>query len=653
MANPAFAQGQAPVVPAAEAPPADDPADAPEIRRVPGELVVVAERLRGQIDAQQAPIATLDEQDIQALGVGSIGELISRVSPQTGSGRGRGDGMPVILVNGQRITNFREMRNFPPEAVQRVEILPEETAQRFGFPPDSRVINLILKKKFRSFAVEEGSSFPTHGGFVAGSLETSLTRIAGPSRLSLTGTISASSPLFESQRTIVQAAGNVPDVATDPDPARYRTLIGHSRNYGLNFAWTAGYGKDGMGGTLTLSAAANRADSHSWQGLNTVRLIAPGGASALRSLPDPLEQFSHVTSVQAGAGYNRPLGRWQLSATLDATHSENRSLTDRRADTSALVAAAATGALPITAQLPAVLSAGQDFARSNSNRIESLVTLIGRPVRLPGGEVTSTLKGGFTWIGFDSADQRSLGGPVSLERFRVLGGINLAIPLTSRRENFGAGIGDLTLNLSADVTHLSDFGATNGWSTGLTWTPVNKLNLQASYIVNQSAPTISQLGNPVTTIVNVPVYDFGRGETAVVSIVSGGNPLLRKEQQRDLKLGLNWQMPVLSGSNLVIEYFRNRSDNVTASFPLLTPAIEAAYPGRVTRDGAGRLVSIDQRPVTFYRQESARLRWGINLSAAFGQAEGIGGPVGPRPARGAAGAPPAPPPGGGAAPRAG
>lgn len=654
LASPAMAQGQS-ATPPAEQPAAAEPeqqVEEPDLRGKPGELLVVGERLRGQLDAPQAPITTLNEDDIQALGVGSIGELISRVAPQSGSGRGRGDGQPVIMVNGQRITNFREFRNFPPEAIQRVEILPEEAAQRYGYPPDSRVINLILKKKYRSFAVEEGSSFPTRGGFVGGSLEGTLTRIAGPARLSLTGTVSASSPLFESERSIVQSPANVPSVASDPEPARFRTLIGQSRNYGLNAAWTKGIGKDGLDGTLTLSAAANRVDSHNWQGLNTVRLVAPGGASAIRTLPDPIEQTSHVTSYQAGGGINRQFGRWQFSATLDGTHTETTSLTDRRADTSSLVTLAAAGTLPITAQLPVLPSAGQDSARSTSNRIENLTTLIGRPLRLPGGEVTATIKGGFTWIGFDSSDTRTLTGPVSLTRFRVLGGLNLAVPLTSRRENFGAGIGDLTLNISGDWSHVSDFGTVNGWSTGLTWAPVPKLSLQASYIVNQSAPAVSQLGNPVTVIANVPVYDFARGETSLVSVTTGGNPLLKKEQQRDLKFGLNWQLPVLSGSNLVVEYFRNRSSNVTASFPLLTSDIEAAFPGRVTRDGTGQLLAIDQRPVTFNRQESSRLRWGLNLSAAFGKAEGMGGPA-PAPPPRAAGAPPPPRSGPGGPPRGG
>ena len=630
------------------APDTDDLSEAPR----PGELVVIGDRLKGQLETQQKPIATLNEEDIQALGVGSIGELITRVAPQTGSGRGRGDGQPVIMVNGQRITNFREIGNLPPEAIQRVEILPEETALRYGYSPDSRVINLILKKKYRSFAVEERSSAPTRGGFVGGSLESTLTRINGLSRMSLTATLSAQSPLFESERNLVPAPANERAVSGDPDPAQFRTLIGQSRNYGVNLAWTKGYGKDGMDGTVTFSAAANRADSRTYQGLNSVRLVAPGGASALRFLPGPIAQTGQLTTLQAGAGYSRLLGTWQFNSTLDATHAESTSLTDRRADTSSLTAAALAGTLPVTGSLPVLPGAGQDAANSTSNRVENLTTLIGRPLRVPAGEVTATLKTGFTWIGFDSSDQRSVIGPVSLTRFRVLGGVNLAIPLTSRREGVLEGLGDITLNLSGDVSHLSDFGTVNGWSAGLTWAPVSSINLQTSYIVSQAAPAISQLGNPLTVTSNVPVYDFSRGETVLVNLTSGGNPLLRKEQQRDLKFGLNWQLPVLKGSNLVVEYFRNRSGNVTASFPLLTPNIEAAFPGRVTRDGAGRLIAIDQRPVTFFQQESSRLRWGLNLSGGFGSTEGMGGGGGPPRPVGAG--PGGPRPGGsGGPPRAG
>ena len=598
------------------------------------DILVVATRFGGQIDAAQAPIATFDETEIQALGATSVGELIARVSPQTSSGRGRGEGgMPLILVNGQRVTNFRELRNYPPEAIKRVEILPEEVALRFGSPPNTRVVNLILKDNYSSRALEGSYSLPTAGGFNAWRGEATLLKIKKLNRFTVTGTTNDTSPLFENERDVVQAASSIPSVPTDPDPAAFRTLIGDSRSFGLNSAWTKGFGKDGTKGALTISAEANRADSLSFSGLNTVLPAAP---------VDPLERRTRTTSVAAGTGYNRQIGKWLLNATVDGTHAETRTLID----------------------LTTASGGGQALATNNSERVESLITVSGRPVRVPAGLIATTFKTGITWIDFDSFDTRSSVGPASLQRFRVQGGVNVAVPLTSRRENFGAGAGDITLNFSGNWSHLSDFGTVNDWSAGLTWAPTEKLNLGASYIVNQEAPAISQLGNPQAVTFNVPYYDFSRGETVLVAVTSGGNPLLRREQQRDIKLSANWTLPFIANSNVVVEWFRNRSTDVTASFPLLTPEIEAAFPGRVTRDGTGRLTAIDQRPVTFAQQESSRLRWGFNLSGTIGKAPAGGGMFGPggggaRPAgqpASTAAAPPTPappPPTAGAAPRAG
>lgn len=628
LAGPVLAQETAPPiasVAAATQTTQDDEEAAAPVAVGGSNITVVGSRYRGQIDAPQPAVATFDEKDIQALGAGSIGELLTRIAPQTGSGRGRGGGgMPVILVNGQRITNFREMRNFPPEAIRRIEVLPEEVALRYGFPPDSRVVNLILKPHFRSRSMEVSHGVPTLGGFGVTAGEATLTRIEGPSRLTATASADHTTPLFESERPLVQPAANQPSVASDPSPAAYRSLIGDTRNYGLNLAWTKGLGKDGLGGAISLNGNVARADGHGWQGLDLVRLVDPGNAVAIRALPNPLERASHTTTLQAGAGYNGYLGGWQLSATLDASHGESVTMTDRRADTSSLVTAAAAGTLPITGALPVLADAGADRASSVTDGATSLLTLVGHPLRLPGGEAALTLKTGYAWSGIRSDDSRTLIAS-SLHRGDFSIGVNLALPLTSKREHFGGALGDLTLNLSAGWDHLSDFGSLTDWSAGLTWGLTDKLNLQASYIVNQAAPSLANLGAPLVQSFNVPVYDFTRGETALVTVTSGGNPNLRREEQRDLKLGLNWTLPVIANSNLVVEYFRNRSNEVTASFPVLTPDIEAAFPTRVVRSGAGHLLSIDQRPITFAEQTGSRLRWGVNLTGGFGKAADGGG----------------------------
>ncbi len=622
LTSPALAQAQAD-----PAPEPQDEVAAPDEQPSGSEILVVAERIKGQVDAPQAPVATFDETQIGGLGASSLTDVLARISPQTGSGRGRGGGMPVVLVNGQRITNFREMRNFPPEALRRVEVLPEEVALRFGFPANSRVVNLILKDKFASRRIEAEYRLPTRGGFSGWQLEASQMRIDGPSRFNVTASAEDGSPLFESERSGLVSASALPGVASDPDPRAFRSLISDTREFGLNASWTRGLGKDGTGGAISLNANATRSDSLSWSGLDLVRLADGTGANVLRALADPLERRGRTTSLQGGAGLNLFPGRWQLSATLDGGHTVSTTRIDRRADTSGLIAAALAGTLPISGPLPALPSAGFDTARSESNTATALVTMIGRPLRLPAGEVAATFKAGYAFSAIDSSDTRSTAGPVSLRRGDLSAGVNLGVPIASRRENSLAALGDLTLNFSAGYNHLSDFGSLTDWSAGLTWSPVEKLGLQASYLVNEAAPSLAQLGSPSAVTFNVPVYDFARGETVLVTVTSGGNPALRKENQRDLKLGANWETP-LKGSSLLVEYFRNRSENVSASFPLLTPAIEAAFPGRAVRDASGRLTAIDQRPVTLAEQTGSRLRWGLNLSGTIGKAPEGGGMMG-------------------------
>ena len=551
------------------------------------EILVIATRLRGQLDVPQMPVATLNEAEIASYGAASIADLLTALAPQTGSGRGRGSGSPVVLINGQRVASFRELRNFPSEAIRKVEVLPEEVALRFGYPPNQRVVNFILKDNFTSKTLEAEFRQPWAGGSSTTKFEGSMLRINGPNRLNLTATTSDTTPLAESERSI---RPTVPVVPGQLDPAPFRTLIADSRDLALNATWTKGLGSGGLDGQLSLNAAVSRADSRSLSGLDP--------------FDEPLARANKTTSLQGGAGFNKRLGEWQLSATVDGNHSDSETRIDRRD------------------------GSGFDTASARNDSLTGLVTLIGRPVRLPAGEASVTFKAGYAYSGLESDDTRSAAGVTNLSRSDLSAGLNLGLPLTNRREGVLGGVGDVSLNFSAGLNRLSDFGTLKDWSAGISWAPTQTLGLQFSYLVNEAAPGLSDLAGPVTVTFNVPTYDFSRGETVLATISGGGNRALRRETQRDLKIAGNWQLPFLLNSNLLIEYFRNRSKDVTASFPLLTPAIEAAFPGRVTRDSSGRLVAIDRRPVTLAQQNGSRLRWGLNLSGTIGKAPPGGGITG-------------------------
>jgi hypothetical protein len=46
------------------------------------------------------------------------------------------------------------VRNLPPEAIERVDILPEEAALRLGYPARSKPVNIVLKPYYASVMVE-------------------------------------------------------------------------------------------------------------------------------------------------------------------------------------------------------------------------------------------------------------------------------------------------------------------------------------------------------------------------------------------------------------------------------------------------------------------------------------------------------------------
>ncbi|MGX7953253.1 TonB-dependent receptor plug domain-containing protein [Tsuneonella sp. HG249] len=575
---------------AQEAPPVEQttPAAADDIDGS-GEIVVVATRIPGQVQTDSPPVLELNEEEVAAYGATSIADLVNQLAPQTGSGRGRG-GRPVFLVNGQRVSGFREFSRFPPEAIRKVEVLPEEVALQFGYPPDARVINFILKDNFASREIEAEYGMPTAGGTGTGQLEASLLTIDGARRVNVGVDYQRTSLLTEAERDVVQTT-TVPSevIAAGLDPADYRALVARRESVTGNATVTQGLGELGSGGQLTLSGEVGRSVTRSLSGIDTVDLA-------------PIERRSETDTYSLGSAFNRALGAWRLSATLDATRTDS----DSRRDISNGV--------------------GADRALSRVWSATQKNTLSGSPFRLPGGEANLTFDAGYDWTRIESSDTRTIE-RTQLTRGNVNGGASLSLPITSTREGFLDAIGDVSVNLGGGVDHLSDFGTLTDWNAGLNWRPTERLALQGSYVVREAAPGLSQLGSPQIVDVNVPVYDFATGQTALATVTTGGNPDLLAETQRDLKLSASYDLDLFDRANILVEYFRNNSNDTTESFPLLTPAVEQAFPERVTRGADGTLLAVDRRPVTFAERSSSRIRYGFNVFGRVGKPapEGRGG----------------------------
>lgn len=611
----------------------EEPDSASDTGIAANEIIVRSGRVRGQLFVEQAPLLQLDETAIASEGVTSIADLIAQITARTGgSARGRGGGGgPVILVNGIRIGSFREFSNYPPEALARVEVFPEEVAQRFGFPPDRRVINLILKDNYSNRQVDLELETPSRGGYFRNEQRLGILKIANGGRINASIQVEDTNLLTEAERDVPQTPGSVSLIPGDPNPADFRSLLADTFGLDANVSWAKAYVDSGTSVSANLNYA--RDEGRSLDGLNSVVLTSPAGATAFRTFGEdtPLARRTSSDRVSAAGSVTRPLGAFRLTTTFDASLAESETEVDRRLNDQQLAifrAAAAAGTLALNGPLPGEATNGFDVARSRSLTGATLTTLEGGLGNLPAGEVRATFDVGLDWQRIESADTRSTIDAM-LTRRNLTTGANLVVPLTSTREEFADALGTFTLNLQVGLEDLSDFGTLGDWNAGITWQPVDGLDLSATYIWREVAPGLAALGNPQIFNLNVPVFDFVRGETVLATVQTGGNPDLPPETQRDWKFSANWQLPFWENSRLTVDYIRNRSDNVVSAFPQITADIEAAFPGRVTRDGDGRLIAVDRRSVSFARTKADRVQFTLSTNGSIGAPAGGGGFGGP------------------------
>ncbi len=594
--------------------------DEDEIPFSDDDILVIAERIRGQVDTDALPILELNEDDIASYGADSLTDLLAQLAPQVSSGSGRGSGRPVILVNGRRISGFREIRRYPPEAIKKVEILPEEVALKYGYPATQRVVNFVLKDNFTSKELELEYGGPTRGGRSQSEIELSFLRFNKSEKIQGGIQFEQASMLTEDERDIIQTDSSIPDVASDPQPAQYRSLASRSRDLELEASYGTKLGDQPDAPDFSLTGDMEKNWSRSLSGLDTVILTAPDNSTAVRTLDaNALSNDTETTTYNLSSTLNQPVEDWQLDLTFNGSYAKSIAEIDRQRDTSDLVAQASAGTLDILGPLPSIADAGRDTAITKSSAITSLGTLRGTPVTLPAGDATLTVKSGYSWTRIESSDTRDDDtGETSLSRGDMSAGFNLGLPIASAKEGVLEPLGKWSINMGAGLNALSDFGNLFDWNAGATWNPSESLSLTASYSYNEAAPSLSQLGSPVVQTFNVPTYDFTNGETVLATVTTGGNPNLPAEQQRDWKLGAYYDLGLLESSRLSFEYIRNNSRNVSSSLPLLTPAIEAAFPDRVTRDVTGQLTAVDYRPITYAEQKSSRIRYGFNLFGRIG-----------------------------------
>jgi hypothetical protein len=469
-AMPLAAQTSSPAAPARaeQVPPAaadDDSGD-------DNQILVTGRRQPGAVIGNTPPEVQLNAADIRSYGVSTITELLSELSPQTTSGRGRGEA-PVVLLNGKRISGLSEIRDIPTEAIRRVDILPEEVALKYGYRADQKVVNFVLRPRFRAFTGELEGGTSTEGGRDTKEADAILLRIQGDNRINLGLRYQDNSRLQESDRDIVStgqgapfdsignitaprgAAGNeidpalsamagqpvtvagVPLAATSgratlgnfatlanmpnsTDISPYRSLLAASRSLSMNAVLSRPIFGDVQ---ATFNATLGLTDSNSDQGLPGASLLIPAGnpfspfsrnVQLYRYPPgyDPNEQHISGNTAHLGVTLNGNVGDWRWTATGTYDRAVTNTRTDRGLDVTGLQAAITAGdpAVNPFGMLPGGLLALRpaDRARSRSDLGDVELVANGTIFTLPAGPVSGSVKIGAQLNSFDARSVRNL-----------------------------------------------------------------------------------------------------------------------------------------------------------------------------------------------------------------------------------------------------
>jgi hypothetical protein len=568
------------------------------------EILVTGHRQYGAATTEIPPEVSLNAAAIQALGAADLTEVFRDIAPEIGESPDKTADQgkpPVVLVNGQRIAGFSSIKDFPPEAVRRIEIFPAQVALEYGYGPDQRVVNIVLRSSYRALTLLGRYTMAPSNWRGIYRAKVDLIRIGEDSHWNLA--------LDYRHEDAIFADSTLPDpAASDGAPVARHTLAAQDDHLTASGAVTRRIGA--VSAELTASLDLDALQSRPGLSDEDGDLLAQEGLSNL--VTGPLDRIDQTVDAQTNLTLNGKIDgwRWSFVGKLDDTTRQTRTETASDAARLAAVRLASPGLLFDRCNS----GAGGDCVATDTRQASGDLYLNGNLFPLPAGAVTAAIRTGFAFSGIRSLSPLAQQSP---DRNRDEGNAqaNINFPITPRMSP----LGKLTAGINGEVRHLSDFGTLPTIGATLDWSPIKPVNILGSVSRTQQAPSLIELGEAALETPNLREYDFVTDTTAIARRIEGGNDALDHETSRIANVRL--QVSPLRTSDLALsaEYTIERTRNPIASLTAATAAAMAAFPDRFTRAN-GYLTAIDISPVNLVRRDRQQIRWGVTYSTAFGTA---------------------------------
>lgn len=531
-------------------------------------IVVTGKAPRGSVVGDIPPEIVLHSRDVKATGATSFDELLEAIAPEIGVARASGAAHPLVLLNGRRVSSYRELRDIPIEAVSRVDILPEEVALKYGYPPDQKVVNVVLQNRFEETVAQIAGNTASHDGFTGGNGD--LTRIVLSPHGRATFNLHAGSEdiLRGSQRSLVEqqyesSGTGATGLLIPPE---------------LGVRGTATVTRELPGDVeATINAELAHRNGHLLSGLS-------------EQLPTELRRHTVDDSLHLGTTLSGDKGQWHWNVASNADAERNRTTTN---DLGQLFAPGSATSTLVTGNLDATVNGGL--------------------LAMPGGDADITLRIGAATQHLD-IEQQHFPTPPRGTTARTSGtaAVSVDLPISGRGRAFH-GLGNLTLSGNAQIDELSDRGALARVGAGLNWSPVARLNFVGGWDREDEAPSVRQLGDPFVETPGTRIFDFTNGVVNRAALVTGGNPTLRSDRRNTMKLSADWQPFDTINFRLRADYAHVTIDRPISNITV-SPELEQAFPDRFVRDPSGTLLSVDLRPVNFDRAWRDTVRFGFDFT---------------------------------------
>ena len=568
-------------------------------------ILVTAHQQHGAVATDLPPEVTLNSAAIGALGAADLNEVFEDLAPEFRNGAsepGKARPTPIVLVNGQRIAGFSSIRDLPPEAVRRIEVFPEKVALQYGYGPDQKVVNVVLRSNYHALTLLGRYTAAPENWRGVYRAKADMLRIGEHSHWNLDLDYSHLDPIFSA--TTLADPGATP--ADGSVPAH--TLAAQRDDLTLSGDLTRDFGAvtADLTGRLDLAGVQSRLGLADGDGDLLVEQGSPGLISGPRYRSD------QSVDAQTSLTFNGRLDggwRWSFVGRLEDT--------TRKVDTADSPTAGGFDAILLPS--PGMLGNRCDGPADTGCVVTETRTasgdfyLNGKLLPLPAGEISASLRAGFAFSGIRSQSPLA---STEFDRNRDEGNVqaNIDVPITTNRSP----VGKLSIGLNGEARRLSDFGTLSTIGSSLEWTPVKPVQIVASVRREEQAPTLQQLANGTLVTPDLREFDFVTDATSIVQRLDGGNNDL--QQQRNRVANLRIQVSPLRSANLQLsaDYTIQHTRDPIAIVTAATAQTEAAFPELFTRSADGYLTGMDASPVNLVRREQQQLRWGINYSTAFG-----------------------------------